>query len=100
MLLRQKRSDFLLFRALVHPIGAMRTENTWPFSSQKDFGPQKIEKRLDFLFFPRVFSGLQGGHHKIPARPTFVLVRVTELNYVVLEAVYQIIRAPGWILRV
>ena len=40
---------FFRFRPLVHPTGAVRTEKSLPF------------------------SGLQGGHHKIPARPTFVL---------------------------
>ena len=45
------------------------------------------EGRLEYLF---VAPGSLG----------MVRVRVTELKYVVLELVYQIIGAPGWSLRV
>ena len=31
------------------PIGAARTEKTWPFSGQKKFGPEKIEKHVEFF---------------------------------------------------
>ena len=66
------------FWPLVPPIEAVRCERTKPL------------------------SGLQRGNTKfLLGLPLFLIrVKVTELKYVVLQPVYQIVRELGWSLRV
>ena len=49
---------FFRFRPLVHPIGAVRTEKTKPFSGQKKTDPKKIEKHVEKIYFSLRFQNM------------------------------------------